>query len=149
MSKFHAEKKLELLHGDLCVPVSPVMPGGKRYFFLLVDDVSRYIWLILLATKDRALGAFTTFQDRTEVEAGRRIGTLRTDRGGEFPGCGFIEHCSKHGVQRHLTAPYTLEQDGVVERRNQLVLSMARSMLKAMSMPSWFSGRLFHGSAHP
>jgi hypothetical protein len=43
MAKFHAEKKLELVHGDLYGPVTPVRLGGKRYFFLLVDDVSRYM----------------------------------------------------------------------------------------------------------
>jgi transposase InsO family protein len=141
VARYHAEEKLELVHGDLCGPVTPATPGAKRYSFLLVDDVSRYMWLVLLATKDEALSAFTAFQARAEVEAGRKIGMLHMDRGGEFTARSFIEHCSKQGVQRHLTAPYTPKQNGVVERRNQSVLGMARSMLKAMSMPSYFGGR--------
>jgi hypothetical protein len=36
--------------------------------------------------------------------------------------------------------PYTPEQNGIVERRNQSVLGMACSMLKAMSMPNCFWG---------
>jgi hypothetical protein len=134
------EEKLELVHGDLCGPVTPATPGGKWHFLLLVDDVSRYMWLVLLATKDEALVAFTAFQARAEAEAGRKIGTLRTDRGGEFTARSFADHCTKQGVQRHLTAPYTPEQNRVMERRNQSVMGMARSMMKAMSMPSWFSG---------
>jgi hypothetical protein len=43
VAKFHTEEKLELVHGDLCGPVTPATPGGKWYFFLLVDDVSRYM----------------------------------------------------------------------------------------------------------
>jgi transposase InsO family protein len=140
VAKFRAEEKLELVHGDLCGPVTPATPGGKRYFFLLVDDVSRYMWFVLLATKDEALAAFTAFQARAEAEVGRKIGTLRTDRGGEFTPRSFADHCTKQGMQRHLTAPYTPEQNGVVERRNQSVMRMARSMMKAMSMPSWFWG---------
>jgi transposase InsO family protein len=128
------------VHGDLCGPVTPATPGGKRYFFLLVDDVSHYMWLVLLATKDEALAAFTAFQVRAEAEAGRKIGTLCTDRGGEFMAHSFTDHCTKQGMQRHLTAPYTPEQNGVVERRNQSVMGMARSMMKAMSMLSWFWG---------
>jgi hypothetical protein len=62
VAKFHTEEKLELVHGDLYGPVTPRTPGGKRYFFLLVDNASRYMWLVLLATKDEALAAFTTFQ---------------------------------------------------------------------------------------
>jgi transposase InsO family protein len=134
------EEKLELVHEDLCGPVTPATPGGKRYFFLLVDDVSCYMWLVLLATKDEALVAFTAFQARAEAEAGRKIGTLRTDCGGEFTARSFTDHCTKQGVQRHFTAPYTLEQNRVVERRNQSVMGMTRNMMKAMSMPSWFWG---------
>jgi transposase InsO family protein len=136
VAKFHAEKKLELVHGDLCGPVMPATPGGKQYFFLLVDDVSRYMWLVLLATKDEALAAFTTFQTQVEAEVKRKIGTLRTDRGGEFTARSFTDHCTKQGVQRHLTAPYTPEENGVMERRNQSIMGMTCSMMKAMSMPS-------------
>jgi hypothetical protein len=109
VAKFHAEEKLELVHGDLCGPVTPATPGGKRYFFLLVDDVSRYMWLVLLATKDEALAAFTAFQARAKAEAGRKIGTLCIDCGGEFTARSFADHCTKQEVQQHLTAPYTPE----------------------------------------
>ena len=43
-------------------------------------------------------------------------------------------------MQRHLTAPYTPQQNGVVERRNQTLLDMARSMLKAKQVPNLFWG---------
>jgi hypothetical protein len=35
-----ASKTLELLHGDLCGPVSPSTPIGNKYFLLLVDGYS-------------------------------------------------------------------------------------------------------------
>ncbi|KAL8116816.1 hypothetical protein AgCh_023110 [Apium graveolens] len=40
-SDFKAAKKLELIHGDLCGPISPPTTAGNRYFLLLVDDYSR------------------------------------------------------------------------------------------------------------
>jgi hypothetical protein len=95
VARYRAKEKLELVHGDLCGPVTPATSGAKRYFFLLVDDVSRYMWLVLLAMKGEALSAFTAFQARAKAEAGRKIGTLCTDRGGEFTARSFIEHCSK------------------------------------------------------
>ena len=45
-ANFRAKEKLELVHGDLCGPVTPATPGGRRYFLLLVDDHSRYMWEI-------------------------------------------------------------------------------------------------------
>jgi hypothetical protein len=49
-----ADDVLELVHADLCGPISPPTPAGKRYFLLLVDDKSRFMWLRLLTTKDEA-----------------------------------------------------------------------------------------------
>ncbi|WVZ59800.1 LOW QUALITY PROTEIN: hypothetical protein U9M48_009898 [Paspalum notatum var. saurae] len=63
-AKYRAAHKLELVHGDLCGPVTPTTPSGNKLFFLLVDDLSRYMWLILLSTKDQAITVFTAFQAR-------------------------------------------------------------------------------------
>ena len=41
---------------------------------------------------------------------------------------------------RHHTAPYTPRQNDVVERRNQTMVGMARSMMKAKKMPAEFWG---------
>jgi hypothetical protein len=75
-AKYHAVHKLELVHDDLCGPVTPATPTGKRYFFLLMDDVSRYMWLTLLETKGEASAVLKRFQTRAEAEAGRKVGTL-------------------------------------------------------------------------
>jgi hypothetical protein len=47
-----AERALELVHTDLCVPIAPPTAGGKKYFLLIVDDYSRYMWLELTRSKD-------------------------------------------------------------------------------------------------
>ena len=43
-------------------------------------------------------------------------------------------------MERHLTAPYSPQQNGVVERRNQTIVGMARSILKAKMLPGAFWG---------
>ena len=53
-SKYRAKDALELIHGDLYGPITPATNGGRRYFLLLMDDCSRYIWLQLLTSKDEA-----------------------------------------------------------------------------------------------
>jgi transposase InsO family protein len=139
-SKYRATRQLELVHADLCGPVTPPTAGGKKMFLLVVDDMSRFMWLVLLATKDEAAAAIVRLQSRAEAEVGRKLGTLRTDRGGEFTAKDFGEYCPGQGIQRHLTAPYTPKQNGVVERRNQTVLGMARCMLKSKGVPGRFWG---------
>ena len=39
-STYRASDALELLHGDLCGPITPATHGEKKYFFLMVDDYS-------------------------------------------------------------------------------------------------------------
>jgi transposase InsO family protein len=115
-AKYRATRKIELVHGDLYGPVTPATPSGSRYFFVLVDDLSRFMWVTLMSTKDQAMRAFIGFQALAQSKARTKLGTLRTDRGGEFTARSFVEDCTREGIQRHLTAPHTPEQNDVVER---------------------------------
>jgi hypothetical protein len=51
---------LELVHGDLCDPISLAMPRGNKYFLLLVDDLNRYMWVAVIPSKNRAAAAIKT-----------------------------------------------------------------------------------------
>ncbi|GJV93132.1 retrovirus-related pol polyprotein from transposon TNT 1-94 [Tanacetum coccineum] len=42
------ESKLELLHMDLCGPIRVASINGKKYILMIVDDYSRYTWVIQL-----------------------------------------------------------------------------------------------------
>ena len=75
-ARYRANDRLELVHGDLCGPIAPATHGGKRYFLLFVDDMSRYMWLILLRSKDEAVDAIKRFQAGVEVETGRKLWAL-------------------------------------------------------------------------
>ena len=96
------------------------------------------MWLALLATKDEAAAAIIRLQAEAESQSSCKLRTLRTDRGGEFTSGSFTAYCAELGVERHLTAPYSPQQNGVVERRNQTIVGMARSLLKAKRVPDEF-----------
>lgn len=105
---------------------------------LIVDDSSRMMWVYLLPSKHEAFTAFMKFKLLIENQTDLKIKVMRTDRGGEFCGKIFNEFCEAAGIKRHLTAPYTPQQNGVVERRNRTVLEMAQSLLKSATLPSTF-----------
>jgi hypothetical protein len=143
-----SSKPLELLHGDLCGPITPATPSHNSYFLLLVDDYSRFMWVALLPTKAGAAEAIKRIQAAAERKSGRKLLALRTDRGGEFTSAQFTEYCAELGVGRQLTAPYTPQQNGVVERRNQTVVAMARTMLKAKGLPGIFWGEAVNAAVY-
>jgi hypothetical protein len=139
-AQYHAERLLELVHGDLCDNISPPTPAENQYFLLMVDDKSRFVSIVLLPMKDRAPEAIKSFQLKAEAETRQNLGGLCTDHGGEINSASFLEYCRGQGVQRQLTVPYSPQQNGVVERRNATVVGAARSMLRAKGLPNWFWG---------
>jgi transposase InsO family protein len=115
-SKYRTDKALELVHGDLCGPVKPVTPGGRRYFLLLIDDATRYMWVVLLTAKSEASSAIKRIQTAAEKECSCKLRVLRTDNGGEITAAEFAAYCADEGITQHFSAPYTPQQNGVVER---------------------------------
>lgn len=69
---YRATHPLELLHGDLCGPISPPTSGQKRYVFVLIDDFSRYMWSILLKQKSEAFEKFKVFKELVEKKLRRQ-----------------------------------------------------------------------------
>jgi hypothetical protein len=143
-AKFRAKDQVELVHGDLYGPVTPPTPVGNTYFLLLVDDMSRYMWLTLLRSKAHAPAAIMSFQAKVERETGKKLKVLRTDNGGEFTSVQFGQYCAGEGILCQHSMPYSPQQNGVVERRNQMVVNTARSILRARGMPGFFWGEVVH-----
>lgn len=73
---------------------------------------------------------------------------FRTDRGGEFNSNEFKNYCEDNGIERHYTAPYTPQQNGVVERRNRTVMEMTRCYLKEMGLPATLLGEAVRHSVY-
>nr|GEY28217.1 retrovirus-related Pol polyprotein from transposon TNT 1-94 [Tanacetum cinerariifolium] len=73
-----------------------------------------------------------------EKEKVLKIKSMRLDRGGEFLSKEFNKFCEDNGIRRFLTAPYSPQQNGVVERKNRTILNMVRTMLKTKKMPKEF-----------
>jgi hypothetical protein len=61
LAKRRVEGLLDLNHGDFCGLITPMTPGGKKYFLLLVDFKSRYVWVALLSTKRDTLATLNKF----------------------------------------------------------------------------------------
>jgi hypothetical protein len=79
--------------------VTPTTPERRRYFLLLVDDLSRYMWVVLLGSKGEAANGIRCAQAAAEAECGRKIRVLHTDNEGEFT---TAEFTSSSGATRWL-----------------------------------------------
>jgi hypothetical protein len=118
--------------------VTPATLGGQRYFLLLVDDLSRYMWVVVLRSKGEAADTIRHAQAAMEVGCGHKLCVLCTDNGGEFMAAKFALYYTDEGVQHHYFASYSPQQNGIVERRNQTIVEMARALLKLREMLAVF-----------
>nr|GEX06775.1 hypothetical protein [Tanacetum cinerariifolium] len=63
----NSRQRLHLLHMDLCGPMRIASINGKRYVLVIVDDYSRYTWVLFLISKDEAPAVIITFLKRIMV----------------------------------------------------------------------------------
>ena len=131
-------KPLELIHMDLCGPMRIQSRSGKKYVLVIVDDYSRFTWVIFLASKDETFNEFVAFAKKIQKISGHSIVHLRSDHGTEFENSRFDEFCRENGMNHNFSAPRTPQQNGVVERKNRTLEEMARTMLIASGLPRNF-----------
>ena len=143
-SSFHSKnfistsRPLQLLHMDLFGPSRTTSLGGKHYAFVIVDDFSRFTWVIFLAIKNDVLKEFKTFCKKVQNEKGYTITSIRSDHGGEFDNNALEDFCNENGFEHNFSAPRTPQQNGVVERKNRTIQEMARTMLNENDLPKYF-----------
>ncbi|KAK1602023.1 hypothetical protein QYE76_027128 [Lolium multiflorum] len=129
---------LEIIHTDVCGPMSVASRGGYRYVLTFTDDLSRYGYIYLMKHKSETFEKFKEFQSEVENQRNKKIKFLRSDRGGEYLSYEFGMHLKKCGILSQLTPPGTPQRNGVSERRNQTLLDMVRSMMSLTDLPLSF-----------
>jgi transposase InsO family protein len=63
---------------------------------------------------------------------------IRSDNGTEFKNSVIEAYLSTEGISQNFSAPYTPQQNGVVERKNRTLVEAARTMLNASGLPTNF-----------
>ena len=122
-------RPLELLHLDLMGLTRIESLGGKRYIIVVVDDFTRYTWIILLRSKSDAPKHIKTLCTRLQNEKSLKIDQIRSDHGKEFENSYIESFCTRSGISQEFSAPITPQQNDVVERKNMIIQEMARAML--------------------
>ena len=125
---------LELIHNDTCDLKYVQTRGGKKYFVTFIDDCTRYCYVYLLRSKDKALEKFMHYKNEVENQLGRKIKTIRSDRGGEYD-APFDRFCQEHGIIHQTSTPYTPQQNEIVEHKNRILKEMMNAMLISSGLP--------------
>nr|AAX96296.1 retrotransposon protein, putative, unclassified [Oryza sativa Japonica Group]ABA91784.1 retrotransposon protein, putative, unclassified [Oryza sativa Japonica Group] len=128
----------QLLHMDTIGPARVQSVGGKWYVLVIVDDFSRYSWVFFMATKDEAFQHFRGLFLRLELEFPGSLKRIRSDNGGEFKNASFEQFYNERGLEHEFSSPHVPQQNGVVERKNRVLVEMARTILNEYKTPRKF-----------
>jgi hypothetical protein len=125
---------LDLIHSDVCGPMSSVSLTGYEYYVTFIEDDSRK-WIYFMKTNDEVLSRFQEFKALVENQTRRKIKTLRYDNGGEYTSKAFKDFCAGAGIKRELTVPYNLQRNKVAERKNRAIVGVAKAILFDQDVP--------------
>ena len=103
-SESKAKGILEIIHSDVCGPMSSNSLSGYAYYFF-IDDFSRKTWVYFMKNKDEVFSKFKEFKALIENHTEKKIKTFQSDNGGEFTSNEFKEVCKDSGIKRELSTP--------------------------------------------
>ncbi|CAI7888464.1 unnamed protein product [Closterium sp. NIES-53] len=132
---------LQNLHMDMWGPTPVSGIYQERYFLLVVDDYKRYTTVFPLRRKADVSGVLIPWIRATRHQLRERfwrdlpVRRLHSDRGGEFSS-GFLEEfCRDEGIRQTFTLPASPQQNGIVERRNGLIMEVAHTFMIHAAAP--------------
>ena len=70
-----------------------------------------------------------------EKGSGKKVKALQSDNGGEYIPNEFKDFRRKEEIRRELIVPHNPQQNGVTERKNKMIMGVARAMLHDQGLP--------------
>ena len=113
--------------------------GGSKYVMTCVDDLPRFKIVRFLKKKSNATAALRNVIAEYITPVGLKIGSIRTDEGGEFEG-EFQQVLDSHD-NHEFTPPDTPQYNRVAERALGLLREKSIAMLQEITVAA--SGRLW------
>ncbi|GJR75568.1 retrotransposon protein, putative, ty1-copia subclass [Tanacetum coccineum] len=135
-------KKVHPAKGHLSVPLLPQTKNLEEelssIFGRVKEDIASAIWHIM------GIRGISEVELRGALDLHISIGIREASK---YLSQEFLDHLRIRGIISQLTPPYTPQHNGVLERRNQTLLDMVRSMMSLTTLPMSFWGYALESAA--
>jgi transposase InsO family protein len=122
------------MHLDLWA--SPVVSvSGSKYYLIILDDFTRYLWNFPLKLKSDTFTTLSNFFAYVFNQFGRKIKVIQCDNGREFDNSSTRIFLPSNGTQLRMSCPYTSPQNGKGERIIHSINNVIRTLLIQASLP--------------
>ena len=116
----------EIIHSDVCGPITPKTHGGNKYYVSFIDDYTRMSWVFMMKKKSEVVEKFKQLHKMLLTQYNVKIKSLMSDGGGEYVNDEMERYMIKHGMIHRKTPPYTPQRNGVAERFNRTIVEKIR-----------------------
>jgi transposase InsO family protein len=101
-----------------------------------------------LQDKTETQGTLKCFLMIAQNEFELKVKKIRSDNGSEFKNLLVEEFLEEESIKHEFSAPYTPQQNGVVERKNMTLIDMSRTMLGEYKMFERFWSEAINTACH-
>ena len=121
----------QIISSDLKGPLMVTGKGEYRYYITFNDLYSTWCHVDFLQRKSapEVLRAVQKFFALAESETNQKTTIFLTDNGSEYVNTEMSNYLLQQKITHQRTAPYSPQQNGSAERRNQTLMGMARCVL--------------------
>ena len=127
---------MEIIYSDVAGPFAVASTAGNCYFTTFIDAYTDKKWVRFLKHKSGYSQEFKKWHALVTTETGLKVGTLHSDRGGEYISSELEDWLQLHGIKHNKTAAHSPHQNGVAEWYNRTLVESAHTSLIHASLPS-------------
>jgi transposase InsO family protein len=131
-------RPLKMLHIDLFGPIAYISIDSNKYGLVIIDDYSRFTWLLFLQDKSETQEVLKKFLRSAQNKFDFKVKKIRSDNGTEFKNTQVEDFLDEEGIKHEFSAPYTPQQNGVAKMKNRTLIEMARTMLDEYKISDQF-----------
>eukprot|EP00833_Pecoramyces_ruminatium_P014940 jgi/Orpsp1_1/1188972/evm.model.d7180000068605.1 len=119
---------IEVIHSDIIGPINRSV-NGYRFVLAIIDEFSRKSWIYLLKNKSEAVDLIIQTLILLNNQNKNNIKVFKSDGGKEFNNKKIKQFCKENGIYKDFSPPYNPENNGLVERFNQTIISSSKTMI--------------------
>lgn len=127
----------DLIHVDVCGPLSIATHASYSYFLNIVEDATRYICVFMLKQKSDVTLIISQFFKLIETQYGKVIKQMLFDNA---PKLKFTEFFKEKRVLNQFSCINCLPQNSMVERKHQHILYTIWALFFELRVPLTFWG---------
>jgi hypothetical protein len=116
--------------------------SDSKYYLVILDDFTHYVWTFPLKLKYDTFTTLSNFFAYVSTQFGRTVKAIQCDNGREFDNSSTRIFLLSNGTQLRMSCPYTSPQNGKVERIIRLVKNAIHTLMIQSSLPGryWAEG---------